>query len=98
MENESTNMQQSVLTEKERNFQQVYDIVVFHRAEVARKVNAEMLQMAWEIGQYISFRIKSSGWGAKVVDELSEYLGRQDPGSRGFGRRNLKLCRCRLHK
>ena len=89
MENESTNMQQSVLTEKERNFQQVYDIVVFHRAEVARKVNAEMLQMAWEIGQYISFRIKSSGWGAKVVDELSEYLGRQDPGSRGFGRRNL---------
>ena len=89
MEHESNDMQQSTLTEKEKDFQPVYDIVVFHRAEVARKVNAEMLQMAWEIGQYISSRIKSSGWGAKVVDELSEYLGRQDPGSRGFGRRNL---------
>lgn len=48
-----------------------------------------MLQMAWEIGQYISARIKSAGWGAKVVDELSEYLQLQEPDSRGFGRRNL---------
>ena len=63
MEHESNDMQQSTLTEKEKDFQPVYDIVVFHRAEVARKVNAEMLQMAWEIGQYISSRIKSSGWG-----------------------------------
>ena len=42
-----------------------------------------------EIGQYISTCIKSAGWGAKVVDELSEYLQQQEPGSRGFGRRNL---------
>ena len=84
-----TNMQISTPNEMEQDFQQVHDIVVFHRAEVARKVNAEMLQMAWEIGQYISARIKSAGWGAKVVDELSEYLQLQEPDSRGFGRRNL---------
>ena len=76
-------------TPVEKDFQQVHDIVVFHHSEVARKVNTEMLQMAWEIGQYISARIKSAGWGAKVVDELSEYLQLQEPGSRGFGRRNL---------
>lgn len=76
-------------TPVEKDFQQVHDIVVFHRSEVARKVNTEMLQMAWEIGQYISARIKSASWGAKVVDELSEYLQQREPGSRGFGRRNL---------
>ena len=76
-------------TPVEKDFQQVHDIVVFHHSEVARKVNTEMLQMAWEIGQYISARIKSASWGAKVVDELSEYLQQQEPGSRGFGRRNL---------
>ena len=59
-------------THVEKDFQQVHNIVVFHRSEVARKVNTEMLQMAWEIGQYISTCIKS-----------------QEPGSRGFGRRNL---------
>ena len=87
MADKKVNIQAS--TPVEKDFQQVHDIVVFHRSEVARKVNTEMLQMAWEIGQYISARIKSAGWGAKVVDELSEYLQQQEPGSRGFGRRNL---------
>ena len=89
MTNKPANIQAYTPAEMEHEFQQVHDIVVFHRAEVARKVNAEMLQMAWEIGQYISARIKSAGWGAKVVDELSEYLQLQEPDSRGFGRRNL---------
>ncbi|MBQ7631508.1 MAG: hypothetical protein IJS82_01950 [Paludibacteraceae bacterium] len=89
MTNEPANIQASTPAEMEHDFQQVHDIVVFHRAEAARKVNAEMLQMAWEIGQYISARIKSAGWGARVVDELSEYLQLQEPDSRGFGRRNL---------
>ena len=89
MTKKPANTQASTPAEMEHDFQQVHDIVVFHRAEVARKVNAEMLQMAWEIGQYISVRIKSAGWGAKVVDELSEYLQLQEPDSRGFGRRNL---------
>ena len=89
MADKIVNIQASTPGEKEKDFQQVHDIVVFHRSEVARKVNTEMLQMAWEIGQYISTCIKSAGWGAKVVDELSEYLQQQEPGSRGFGRRNL---------
>lgn len=89
MADKIVNIQASTPVEKEKDFQQVHDIVVFHRSEVARKVNTEMLQMAWEIGQYISTCIKSAGWGAKVVDELSEYLQQQEPGSRGFGRRNL---------
>ena len=89
MANQPAKIQTSTPAEMVQDFQQVHDIVVFHRAEVARKVNAEMLQMAWEIGQYISARIKSAGWGAKVVDELSEYLQLQEPDSRGFGRRNL---------
>lgn len=89
MTEKPTNIQASTPAEMEHDFQQVHDIVVFHRAEVARKVNAEMLQMAWEIGQYISTRIKSAGWGAKVVDELSEYLQLKEPDTRGFGRRNL---------
>lgn len=89
MANKPANIQTSTPAEMEQDFRQVHDIVVFHRAEVARKVNAEMLQMAWEIGQYIFARIKSAGWGAKVVDELSEYLQLQEPDSRGFGRRNL---------
>ena len=51
MADKIVNIQASTPGEKEKDFQQVHDIVVFHRSEVARKVNTEMLQMAWEIGQ-----------------------------------------------
>lgn len=64
MADKIVNMQASTPVEKEKDFQQVHDIVVFHHSEVARKVNTEMLQMAWEIGQYISTCIKSAGWGS----------------------------------
>ncbi len=45
--------------------------------------------MNWEIGQFISVQLKSAQWGAKVVSELADYLKRQNPGRRGFGKRNL---------
>ena len=40
MTEKPTNIQASTPAEMEHDFQQVHDIVVFHRAEVARKVNA----------------------------------------------------------
>lgn len=45
--------------------------------------------MSWEVGAYLSSRLKSNEWGSKVVTELSEYLRVQDPTLKGYSRRNL---------
>ena len=47
------------------------------------------MQTYWEIGQYISDRLKSSQWGTKVVGELADYLKHQNPKRRGYSKRNL---------
>lgn len=73
----------------ERQFEFVNSLIERHRSSAVKAVNTEALLMNWEIGQYISVQLKSAQWGSKVVSELADYLKRQNPGRRGFGKRNL---------
>lgn len=73
----------------ERQFAYVDSIIKRHRASAIATVNMESLLTAWEVGQFISTQLKSSHWGSKVVSELADYLKRQNPKRRGFGKRHL---------
>jgi len=61
------------------------------RASLA--VNREMLLLYWQVGRDILARQKEHGWGAKVIDRLSQDLRRDLPGVEGFSPRNLKYMR-----
>lgn len=54
-----------------------------------KSVNAELVNLYWEIGRLIVERQKAENWGAAVVDRLSEDLQSDFPGQAGFSRRNL---------
>ena len=75
--------------ELEKQFEYVNSIIEQHHSSAITKVNTEALLTNWEIGQYISMQLKSSAWGAKVVSDLADYLKRQNPKRRGFGKRHL---------
>lgn len=75
--------------ELEKQFEYVNSIIEQHRSSAIAKVNTEALLANWEIGQYISMQLKSSAWGTKVVSDLADYLKRQNPKRRGFGKRHL---------
>lgn len=47
--------------------------------------------IAWNVGGYVSAKIKSSEWGSNVVTELSEYLRTRDSSLKGYGRRNIYM-------
>ena len=72
-----------------KEFQQVQDIIDLHRSRALQTVNNENLLTAWQIGAFVSTRLKNSAWGSKTVMQLSEYLRTQDPCLRGFSRRNI---------
>lgn len=61
------------------------------RAAVA--ANRELVMLYWSIGRDILDRQQRAGWGAKIVDQLSEDLQREFPTMRGFSSRNLKYMR-----
>ena len=75
--------------ELEKQFEFVNSLIERHRSSAVIAVNTEALQMNWDIGQYISAQLKSAQWGTKVVSDLADYLKRQNPKRRGFGKRHL---------
>ncbi|MDR0873159.1 MAG: PDDEXK nuclease domain-containing protein [Prevotellaceae bacterium] len=72
-----------------QEFQQVHELISLRRSRALQAVNNENLQSAWEVGAYVSARLKNAAWGSKTVMQLSEYLRSQDPTLRGYSRRNI---------
>ena len=56
-------------------------------------VNVEQLLLYWDIGHDILERQKNEGWGAKVIQKMSEDLCAEFPTNNGFSIRNLKYMR-----
>lgn len=53
-------------------------------------VNQELLLLYWQIGRAITERQSKLGWGAGVINRLSEDLKAAFPGQEGFSPRNLR--------
>ncbi len=73
----------------ETHFEQVHSIIHLHRSRALKTVNNESLLTSWNVGQYISEKLKKSEWGSKVVTQLTEYLRTKDPSLKGYSRRNI---------
>jgi len=56
-------------------------------------VNAQLLQVYWEIGQTILEQQKKMGWGAKIIDRLASDLRIEFDDMKGLSIRNLKYMR-----
>lgn len=73
----------------ESQFSELLSIIQRHRSAASRAVNSEQLQMAWEVGAYVSHKLKTEEWGSKVVTRFVEYVHKIEPDLYGFSRRNI---------
>ena len=71
------------------SFAEILSIIRAHRAGALASVNLEHLLSRWEIGGYLSAKIKRDGWGQATIDNLVDYIHANAPEERGYGRRNL---------
>lgn len=63
------------------------------RIQAALAANREIIVLYWSVGRDILAQQASLGWGAKVIDRLSQDLRREFPEIKGFSARNLKYMR-----
>ena len=77
------------LLKHKEEFEAVYSIIATHRKRVVRVVNNESMSMVWEVGGYVSNKLKTSTWGDGVVRQLSDYIRTKDPAARGWSYRTL---------
>lgn len=71
------------------DFESVYNIISTHRNRVVKQLNGESIMMAWEVGGFISGKLRTSAWGSGVVRQLAEYIHTQDPTVRGWSYRTI---------
>ena len=53
------------------------------------RINADMLVLYWYIGKQLEEKIEKEGWGAKIIDRISDDLQKSFPQIKGFSSRNL---------
>jgi predicted nuclease of restriction endonuclease-like (RecB) superfamily len=75
--------------EVSRQFAEIYELIASARERVFRAVNAELIELYWQIGRYISGRVDEAVWGKGVVENLASFLKEREPDLRGFSARNL---------
>lgn len=67
----------------------ILDVIKKHRENAYRKINEELVTMYWEIGKFLSERVASESWGAKVIDNIAKEINRRNPTLKGFDRASL---------
>ena len=82
-------VKRSMIKVVDEDFSSVFEIISCRRNRALMAVNVELLMTYWVIGAFLSPRIHAGSWDASVVGRLADYLKRQDPTLRGYGKSNL---------
>ncbi len=67
--------------------------ILYSQNRAVISVNKELVVLYWEIGNTILQNQSQQGWGAKIIDTLSNDLKKSFPIMKGFSVRNLKYMR-----
>ena len=71
------------------DFSAVISIIENAKGRALKAVNAELINMYWEVGEYLSELCAESTYGDKVIDDVANYISATAPTIKGFNRRGL---------
>lgn len=71
------------------DFDAVISIIENAKSRALKAINAELIQMYWDVGEYLSDLCTESSFGDKVIDEVATYISKAAPTIKGFNRRGL---------
>jgi len=73
----------------DNRFTDIIQLIKLSRTNAIKAVNAELINLYWNVGEYISKKIEHSEWGDSVVTELANFIQKQEPEIKGFSDKNI---------
>ena len=70
-------------------FSEVLAQIQSAKRQAYQQLNKGLVELYWNIGNYISQQVKNNHWGRGVVEELSVFIKTQEPDLKGFTARNM---------
>jgi len=73
----------------EKQFSEIVQLIRKAKNNVLKSVNKELINLYWQVGEYINAKVESAIWGAGFVKNLAAYLKDKEPDLKGFSAQNL---------
>ena len=73
----------------DNRFTDIIQLIKQSRTNAIKAVNAELINLYWNIGEHISKKIEQSEWGDSVVIELANFIQTSEPEIKGFSDKNI---------
>lgn len=70
-------------------FNQIVHLIKKSQNNALKSVNKELINLYWNVGEYISGKVENSEWGKSVVEKLAIYIQETEPKIKGFSDKNL---------
>ncbi len=78
-----------MIQQQQQQFTDVINLIKQSRIKAIKAVNTELINVYWNIGEYISKKVEIAEWGQSVVKDLADYLLLNEPDLKGFSDKNL---------
>jgi len=75
--------------EMEKQFLDIVELIRQSRNNAIRAVNTELINLYWNVGGYIKTKLSTAEWGDKMVEELAEFIQKNNPELKGFNKSSL---------
>lgn len=73
----------------EKHFTEISELIKQARNKTLSIINRELIELYWQIGEYISSKCENSGWGKNVVKNLADYLSATSLNLKDFSSQNI---------
>lgn len=74
---------------KTEMFDDILNMIYSAKKKAEYQVNSTVIDLYWDIGEYVSNKTVSDGWGKSTVKALSDYILSKEPGIRGYSSQNI---------
>ncbi len=78
-----------IINTKEKEFTKIISLIQTAKEKALISVNKELIELYWQVGKYISNKVKNSKWGKGIVSELADYISKKEPELKGFSSQNI---------
>ena len=86
MENKKDTSRSMQLVEQ---FDEIVTLIKSSRNNIIHITNTALIDLYWNVGEYLYYKLSTSEWGSGVVNQLSEYITKKYPEIKGFSNKNL---------
>jgi hypothetical protein len=78
------NNMKAAIDNQQKQFYEIVHLIKSAQNNVVRSINVEMINLYWNVGQYINLQLSNAVWGDKTVDELASFIQQKHPKQKGF--------------